>query len=154
MEQVLFLKRDTRLAILNLMLELYNNPVADYYDRNGEFQYIEKCAKKFNILENIGEAAYIVNSQSYKILSQEKDVVKTFFRNLIYYQAFVKTNRSSYILWPLTCANCHIEKIDKKLIIEDYVKIDPLEGIMIYSIGDINNKISQASNNDIYYKDL
>jgi hypothetical protein len=162
-EQVLFLRRDTRLSMLCLMLDLYNNPDfannPSVYNKKGEFQYIEKCAIKFNLIENIGDAAYFDVNLAYRILTNEKEVVKFFFRDIIKYQAYVKCYRSVNYRAPDYDADKIVEKIGKSLSFDGFIKIDPLEKdrlpkIVIYNIDDSNSSTPNIKSNDVFYKDL
>ena len=159
MEQIIFLNRDTRLAILCIMFDVYNNEVQEHYNRSAEFKYIEKCANKFNMLESMGEAAYLDINKACKILKKEKDVVKVLFRDLISYQAYLKSNYNTGLYLPYACAKWTIEKIDKKLVRESNIVVDPLgedclQKIIIYNVGDTENKNLGVINNDVFYKDL
>lgn len=149
--------------MLCLMLDLYNNPDfannPSVYNKKGEFQYIEKCAKKFNLIENIGDAASFDVSLAYKILANEKDVIKFFFRDIIKYQAFVKCHCSANYRAPDYDADRIVGKIGKSLSFDGFIKIDPLEKdrlpkIVIYNISDSGSSNPNIKNEDVFYKDL
>lgn len=180
MEQVLFLKKETRLAILSLMLSFYNNPKIRFFNKKLAFSFIKKCAKKFELSASIGNAYYFEVDDAYDILKKEKEEVKYFFREILKYQAYVTADYKKTIFEPHECAEDILDIVfgwrSHVPITSDiwFVKQDPFakenrgRQYIIYNIEDLDydnvvslnlnniclNQKSKITKEEIFYKDL
>ena len=160
MEQVIFLRKKTRLAILCLMLDCYNNDIAKYYSKNIEFGFIKKCANEFNFLENIGNIINFDINQAYFILRHENNTVRQLLVKLLGYQAFCRISYNiAYGKEGINYTKKILNNVDSSLSLDDYIKDNPLSNtvspiLKIYNIDDPCAEETNQKKEDLLYKDL
>ena len=166
MKEILFLREETRLSILCLLIEIYNQSGVSYFCI--EFDYIEKVAEKFEMQDRLGEAAYFGKERACSILANEKREVIFFYRELMQYlihteKTAQKAKESEAFRRRNNCFEpCVIRELGdmiNKDIVFSYVSYasDPLNNTKYFNIASTSNHAVKEhcnNSNEILFKDL